>query len=314
MLQLFRKTKQAVQQHFEPQVPVSVEVIHREFDEAQDKVLHSCDEYLKNTKFDENKSKIENKADLMKELGFTNSETIEKAKTIEFQKANLKNSIDEKLKLVQVMQYYIQKYPLNKFIPVSELNRICKQYGLIHAPVANYIKDVPEKNLLEISNRKRLDYTDSHEDFYQISFSLRGNKRDSDQYYIQSELPKSVFQFKHDVNTSRHLSDPFWRKRAIEEHLSKLGYNKKSIYIDESTVNRVSMNGLFVAAPISHFKLDDVNKQSEFGYYTTTKVAEVKDPIVFEYVKHDLVRIISKWGTDDDQAYLDDTLTNSIEN
>ena len=38
----------------------------------------------------------------------------------------------------------------------EKLDEICEKYNLIHAPVKNYIGDVPEKNLQEIANAQPL--------------------------------------------------------------------------------------------------------------------------------------------------------------
>jgi hypothetical protein len=74
------------------------------------------------------------------------------------------------------------------------------------------------------------------------------------------------------------------------------------------TIIRTNKKGLFIAAPKSHFNLEGLNKKSKFGFFNVT-VTEVKDPVVFEYCKNDIVRIVTKWGTEDDKAYLDPILT-----
>jgi hypothetical protein len=44
------------------------------------------------------------------------------------------------------------------------------------------------------------------------------------------------------------------------------------------------------------------------------KTVEVKDPIVFQFCKGDICRIITKWGTSDDQSYLDPLVINETMN
>lgn len=44
------------------------------------------------------------------------------------------------------------------------------------------------------------------------------------------------------------------------------------------------------------------------------EILHLADPVVFEYCKNNICRIVTKWGTEDDQAYLDPLLTNEIEN
>lgn len=64
----------------------------------------------------------------------------------------------------------------------------------------------------------------------------------------------------------------------------------------------------------SHFDTTGLTQTSTNGFSKTVIHREVKDPVVFEFCKGGFVRIISKWGTDDDQSYLDPSLRNEIEN
>lgn len=41
---------------------------------------------------------------------------------------------------------------------------------------------------------------------------------------------------------------------------------------------------------------------------------ELKDPVVFEYYKNNVIRIITKLETEDDQSYLDPNLVNETLN
>jgi len=132
---------------------VIIQQIHDAFDGAQDTLLKEAEEITKENLVD-NTSHIKK----MVELGFTSSKKVQEAsKKME---AATKNARKAKLILK-----YKEKYPFLKFLTVEKLNEICEKYNLVHAPVENYIEDVPEKNLIEIANAQELDVGDAlHDD------------------------------------------------------------------------------------------------------------------------------------------------------
>ena len=71
------------------------------------------------------------------------------------------------------------KYPDSKFITIDQLEHICEKYALIHAPATNYIKDIPEKNVLEMANRKKLYEFDKIQDccILYVDEFWKGNER-----------------------------------------------------------------------------------------------------------------------------------------
>jgi predicted transcriptional regulator len=288
----------------------TVEDIHAEFDAAQDLFLESADNLLKELNIP-TESHIEKKADMLKALGFINSETIKKAEEIKRSTNGIRRTYEMTEKKANLIKYYKRAYPLEKFIPVEELNRICRKYNLIHAPAKNYIKDIPEKNVLEMANRKPLSYSDSIEERRYLTIT---------RFY--ADVPEDIKTIlKGEVKIPTDLIDLFRSSMVSEMSCTKLlkylGYTGSySGYIFyDASMKKVDERGLRVAAPNSHFDLAGVEKTSEFGYgYQTVEIMEIKDPVVFEYCKGDICRIITKWGTDDDQSYLDPVLTNEIQN
>lgn len=66
----------------------------------------------------------------------------------------------------------------------------------------------------------------------------------------------------------------------------------------------ISKSGLFIAAPKSDFNLEGLSKKGK-GYFN---VFEIKDPIVFRYVRGG-IQVITKWGLEaDDDALVVDKL------
>ena len=109
---------------------VTVEQIHAEFDSAQERLLAEPSRILNNLQIER---QIENKGEDLKSLGFVKSEVVTRIKGIQEARTQAED-------LARRIQYFKMKYPYEKFITVDELERICKKYNLVHAPVAHYIK------------------------------------------------------------------------------------------------------------------------------------------------------------------------------
>jgi hypothetical protein len=293
MITLFKKTP-------------TVEEIHAEFDNAENKILAECEKILSELQIP-TQTQIERKSNLMLQLGFKNSETVKQAEELEKQRKIIENTIKISSKQAEKIKYFKQKYPLQKFITINELERICNKYNLIHAPIANYIKDVPEKNLLEIKNCKKLDQFDIGKNEYIIFV---------DDYYVN--CPKEL---KNVFKNGLKIQDEFFNSELPDsrliEYAKKFGDykgNHNEYFYTKARFIKLDRKGYFIAAPKSHFDLKDLKKKSKFGFFKTEIISVQKDPVVFEYCTDDICRIITKWGTDDDQSYLDPSLTNEILN
>lgn len=307
---------------------VTVEQIHAEFDSAQDKILDQVNIMVKDsTNVLENKklqldrvieekknfknSPANRKAEKLKSLGFNNSELVREIEALEKQRREVEDEllrIRQKITITEKTANDINqlknKYPLDKFITIEELERICNKYNLIHAPVGHYIKDVPEKNIEDMVNRKPLDYMDKAKN--RKIFKYDGE-------FFSNATKKQIKELKKGVD----ITDLKIRSGAVfsldNNDYTKAIYGESgrsicrwdNIYGGLIEVNR---QGLFIAAPKSHFNLEGLDKKSKFGFYLTK--VEVTDPVVFEYCRDGLVRIITKWGTEDDQSYLDPALVN----
>jgi hypothetical protein len=296
----------------------TVEQIHAEFDSAEEKILQECDNILNELKIP-TETQIERKASIMQELGFVNSETVKQADILKEKSKTIQNKLEITKTQAELIREFKVKYPNEKFITIDELERICEKYNLIHAPAINYIKDIPEKNVLEMANCKKL----AIEDKSSVEVQLEGLKSN---YLLELFNKKEPIFTEHDLtriknyNFARLLQyfkdgDDMWSYCAVKYGIdNKPGTDdpkysqyhfKESIIIDKS--------GFFVAAPKSHFDLTGLNKKSKYGFFKV-EVKEVKDPVVFEYCKNNICRIVTKWGTDDDQSYLDPALLNETLN
>lgn len=285
--------------------PTPVEVIHAEFDSAQDRILDECDKVLAELQIP-TETQIEKKASIMEELGFVNSETIQQAKILKERTQKVEQKINLTTTQAESIRYFKQKYPFEKFITVDELNRICEKYNLIHAPAQNYIKDIPEKNVIEMKNCKKLESKDFFESYDVLHLNQKHFKLNTPKFIIKTCVEGiELKNIKHNGHNNNMCINKFFNLPIGTKYYKYNTMDFKTITIDKK--------GLFVAAPKSHFNLDGLTKKSKFGFFNVT-VQEVKDPVVFEYCKNDICRIITKWGTDDDQSYLDPSLTNEIFN
>lgn len=288
MFKLFRNPKDVVAE------------IHREFDTAEDRLLDAADKLLQELSIP-TQNNIEQKANKLLQLGFENAAPVVKLKKI------LKTEEEQNKKLVttreqaELIRYYKRTYPFQKFLTEAELDRICQKYNLIYAPVKNYIKDVPEKNINEIYNSQKLKIEDSFlvkkllkiTKFWdglpkKIENKLTGvldltEMSNSDYEYLKSGGGDSILSDYFNLNYNKYI---FTRAQAIEE-------NKE---------------GLFIAAPKSHFNLVGLKKTGKFSFLNVI-TTEVKDPIVFRYVRGG-IQLLSKWGLEAE----DEALVNEINN
>ena len=274
----------------------TVEQIHEEFDTGEERILQECDKLLTELKIP-TENKVIEKANKLENLGFTNSETVKQAEILKVKQQEIDSIANITKNQANTIRELKLHYPLDKFITVAELNRICSKYELIHAPVANYIKDVPEKNVLEMTNRKPLISAYNYEGVftYQLEF--------------QRYVPEKVRQFFNTLETKELFSN-----ENVLRNFCPIKYEGSWLYtVKGFRYSKIDKSGLFIAAPKSYFDLSDLQKKTKFGFFKVEEF-EVKDPVVFEYCINDVIRIITKWGTEDDQSYLDPGLVNEIQN
>lgn len=317
MMQFKRKNKmvQMVENIISPPKIATVEEIHAEFDSAEARILNKCDAILAELKIP-TETQLEKKAKIMEELGFINNETVIQAKSF----FNRNKEIEKKREISKTQLEAILDLKTRyseKFITIDELNRICEKYNLIHAPVANYIKDIPEKNVHEIKNVKKLYDIDILEDEY-ILKGLASNYLlelfdKKEPIFKLSDLKKANYSYES-LKRWFLKGETTWAYSCVDDGvLSKKGKKPEYNDYDFKSIEKINKSGLFIAAPLSHFNLKDLDKKSQYGYFNVEKY-EVKDPVVYEYCNNGICRIVTKWGTDDDKSYLDPILLNEIEN
>ncbi len=251
-----------------------VEEIHAEFDSAQDRLLKRAYQLLS-----VETSPTELTGKKLLELGFINT-----PQAAAYTKKNAAIRLSKKT--AELIQRYMINYPTLKFITEEELERICKKYSLIFAPVSAYIGEVPAKNVHEISCAPPLKMGDEAGDkclfFYDEDFTdlvTEAQKKE-----IEAGIPCDLrYSTASSVSNNKILQEYFGLNHDFCRY-NNIGRSFK-------TYNR---DGLFIAAPVREFNLKGFTSFTDFGY-ATQSVIKVDDPVVFRYVKGG-IQILSKWG------------------
>lgn len=248
--------------------------IHAEFDTAQDRLLSQANQILSKP-VDATQSAVESIGERLAKVGFTNTPTVKKANEIKERKgAEIKKVVETR----ELIQYYQTNYPFLKFLTEAELDRICKKYSLIHNHVGNYIGEIPFKNLEDIENAMPVKSTDRASD---ITYSLID---------YHSHLIFGVFLSVWDSafwKLPRRIENvSFTRLDPADEYLRENYDAPKSIYLVSSVkCFKEDRQGLFICAPKSQFK----------GIPLNISYTEIKDPIVFRYVRGG-IQVLTKMG------------------
>lgn len=261
--------------------------IHAAFDSAEDKLLQQANAVLQELAIP-TQSSIERRADLSKQLGFVNTPVVKRAET-------LNRSVSVNRELAELIRHYKQVYPFQKFLTEEELNRICEKYHLIYAPIARYTRDVPLKNLEEISAAAPL----RAEDGLGVKWYVRVREFWSDCPQAIRTLLQGEVEYNGTVLSWGEVSE-----RDLMAVVRQLGYTGQyDHYIfKKATLRKIDKSGLFIAAPKSHFDLKGLGREGKFGFFSIT-TREIKDPIVFRYCKGG-IQVLSKWGLEGEDAAL----------
>jgi hypothetical protein len=253
-----------------------IEKIHQDFDTAQERLLTEAKRILEGVEM----PTVET-AKRLRLFGFINT-------PIAKQGAEIIEKVEMSKKEAKLIQYYMKEYPFLKFLTVAELDRICQKYNLMYATVDRYIQDVPIKNLEDIERAQTLKYEDEETNHKWVEISKFWEGNDELKSWLKEKGGKIS------ITTSRERGEEP-TESSVKEGILNMGYKGgfgKYIF-QKATVFEEKREGLFIAAPESHFNLEGLKKNG-FGFFEV-KRTEIKDPIVFRFVR-DGVQVITKWG------------------
>lgn len=304
--------------------------IHNEIDSLDSKIEHDYKKLLKSLQIPTEET-IVRKINIMRELGFPeNNETIKQNADIleRFkQSENIRKEAQNKLDLYRK---YKSEYPLDKIVSNDDFYQVLEKYNLIYGPSSAYIKDIPEKNILEIKNAKETLSRHIPLDCHIVTGVLLISNKDYEAYmekinsntYSNKKVIENILQFFNEENGIIVLEKD-WTEAALKLVVSKYFDSKfnitdkeKSTYflINEVFTQNIYQGDLYIAAPESHFDMTKgVFNGREFiikSEKLESSIGEVKDPIAFYKLEGNFMRIVSKWGTSDDQSYLDPLIQN----
>jgi len=255
----------------------TVEQIHREFDTAQERLLAEAISII------ENNQVSTDKGERLEKLGFTSTKEVKEYRT-------KKRALVVNTEQAELIKYYKQEYPFQKFLTVDELDRICKKYNLIYAPVGNYKENVPDKNLAEIETSKKLNKKDKAGNLIKVLGNRFRSGRSGYRKFLR-DYPDGLVD--SELLRTRHYNIETALFTLYDFHVSKYRETKRK--------------GLFIAAPKSHFNLKGL-KNKGLGFFNS-KVFEVKDPIVFRHCRGG-IQVLSKWGLEANDPALANEILN----
>lgn len=263
----------------------TIEKIHNEIDTAQDRLIDNSTRIIEENRSTDVEQAILNKAERLKSVGFTNTVEIEKADNINKNGLRVISTQEQD----DLLMYYKNSYPFSKFLTIGELDRICKKYGLIYAPVERYKKEVPEKNLKEIEERKKMISDDLPRNVFKVKYKVS-----------DWNIYKNIYVTKNDARHWKKSVEIDAKKEEIDEYdlrqylLEKYKFSKRLTF-KKINIKKENRRGLFIAAPKGHFDLKGL-KKNRLGYYFHVSRTIETDPIVFQYCRGNMVRVITKWG------------------
>lgn len=246
-----------------------IEEIHHSIDIAQDLLLKQALDVLETHKLPDEQVK---KAETLRRLGFRSTEEVEKLNEID-RKADFSRTLSENI------LHYKKRYPFLKFLTMEELDRICTKYGLLHSEVYNYIGNVPDKNLLEITNAQPLDPSD---------YRHRGNPGE---FKNRKTGALRAFHFMWEI----YISKP--------EIIDAIENPEDWEYVQgQNWPSPARPDTLKIAAPEAMFR-----KSANLVREGNALVQ--KDPIVFRLVRGG-IQVLTKWGLEANDSALINPINN----
>lgn len=285
------ETKQQKQQRI-------IQNIHNDFDSAQDRLLSQAKTLLESIHISDI-GKQEQIADRLTRIGFENVPVVKQISSLKKEREEKGMQLVKTKEDAELIEYYKQNYPFLKFLTEHELDKICKKYNLVYAPVKNYIESVPEKNLEEIEGAQELKRSDAPSDvFYtKVKYPIVDALEISSAKAKMLGLPTVIHGFK-----SSHFGDI---DRYLKEHFPSV--RNRAYICSGGECIKIDKQGLFICAPRHHFNTNGLKKKG-LGFFDFT-VTKIEDPIVFRYVRGG-IQVLSKWGLEAS----DPALVNPINN
>lgn len=264
--------------------------IHQAVFSAQDNLLKKANSILKKSEIDSGSSDKYLLSKLFG-LGFVNQK--------EVKKIHLNTESEKAKETIELINFYQNKYPKNRFIDEDSIKSICNRFGLLFAPVEMYNSEIPLKNKIEI-----IDFKCSVKDkcikttvsfFSKNASKIITGKKVKTMTTVSFLMPKikekTIFDcFKNPTFENELLV----AQKLNQKYGTKIKWNDISNFNQDYVKTNVLTNGMIIA-PKDKFiipKNYTVENGFEVGY---KKVVEIKDPVVLQPVIGGYL-IVSAWG------------------
>ena len=269
--------------------PKEVLEIHHEFEIAADKLVDEA--YLIiNSKPEVNESKL----DRLAKFGFKQVK--------EFQEGN---KILEETKLsketIDLVHYYKQNYPFNKFITESQVKTICHKYNLVCGDVERFKGFVPDDNLKQIESFNLKD-----DDKGLVATIL--NRVENENIFLSRAIIKRSLGYEHIYRTD--IDDEY--KYAFQRDSSSKSFYAQDRYdlfglSDKGFIHLHVENSKFkICAPVKDMDISGLELSE--GYKLQRKI-EIPDPVVLQPVKGGYL-VVTAWGDEASDAILVNEINN----
>lgn len=269
-------------------------------------------------------SHVEGKGEKLKKLGFTNRiEQVEMYEALARKNKEIEAKAEVLEKEVRILKDFNRTYG-EKILRWEDFKQVLVKYNLVYNTAANYKMDIPEKNVDEMLDSIATEESDFITCKYAVTNVENVGITDKQYEEINNMLFNSDdYYLINDFNSSSSTRVTYSRVQSIVEKVTRKSINwdspdnwggwEQRAGSARLTLNKYAIrNSLYIAAPISHFDMSGSTKIGSFSYVPNLESVPMpaldKDPIAFKFLKGNYVRIISKWGTSDDQSYLDPRL------
>lgn len=270
MFNLFSK-KTEVKETIYPEI---VEQIHNEFFTAGDNILEEAKQLL-----NELSSKDLAKGERLAAIGF--NKTREAAIAIE-----TKNKVATTKEIADLVVYYKENYPFNKFITEEQVKSICEKYGLVCGVVSMYKGFVPE-NKLSLIERFKLKEADIKKIWFEVTESLNeGDVKLAMNYISFNDLTERGKEYFTGINNL----DFFYIKDAGSRNSNLLKEQISVLFNGLCFVQaKIASKELKICAPLKDMEVG--TRQEVVGY----KIQDIPDPVVLQPVNGGYL-IVCAWG------------------
>lgn len=258
--------------------PMEVLEIHHEFEIASDKLVKEAKQTLS-----EQPKVNEDKVNRLAKFGFRQVKEVEQGQQV-LQKTAMSRE------QIELVNYYKQNYPFNKFITEEQVKEICHKYNLVCGDVDRFRGFVPDANLQDIErfSVKEIDliFASIIDNRGNILANISRSDMTNEEWEVGRIESGNMF-FVTSGNISNDIPDI--------TNINRINKNLHHLVIDKPfcrVVSGASQNKFKICAPVKDMDISGLELTE--GYKLTRKI-EIPDPVVLQPVKGGYL-IVTAWG------------------